>query len=146
MIFYLVPVYCLYALGVSYHAHIHAFTDMGSSNYETLLTGCAQQDSPFTMTLGTADYILMSWCKKEVTPLLLHWSYVFLALNHWYVYSTPSTDDYHSPQEEMTAWVLIMMDETMQWWKALSAFKHFVYCLSGCGVCCMGIRHKICIE
>ena len=25
----------------------------------------------------------MGWCKKDVTPLLMHWSYVFLALTHW---------------------------------------------------------------
>ena len=28
--------------------------------------------------------ILMGWCKKEVTPLLKHWSYIFLALTHRY--------------------------------------------------------------
>ena len=28
--------------------------------------------------------IYMGWCKKDVTPLLTHWSYVFLALTHWY--------------------------------------------------------------
>ena len=26
---------------------------------------------------------LMGWCKKNLTPLLMHWSYVFLALTHW---------------------------------------------------------------
>ena len=25
---------------------------------------------------------LMGYCKKDVTPLLTHWSYVFIALNH----------------------------------------------------------------
>ena len=29
-------------------------------------------------------YILMGSCKKDVTPLLMHWSYVSLALTHWY--------------------------------------------------------------
>ena len=29
-----------------------------------------------------SDYISMGWCKKDVTPLLTHWSYVFLALTH----------------------------------------------------------------
>ena len=28
--------------------------------------------------------ISMGWCKKDVTPLLTHWSYVFLALTHQY--------------------------------------------------------------
>ena len=29
-------------------------------------------------------HILMGQCKKDVTPLLMHWSYIFLALTHWY--------------------------------------------------------------
>ena len=29
-------------------------------------------------------HILMAWCKKDVAPLLTHWSYIFLALNHPY--------------------------------------------------------------
>ena len=28
----------------------------------------------------------MGLCKKDVTPLLTHWSYVYLALTHWYVF------------------------------------------------------------
>ena len=28
--------------------------------------------------------LLMGYCKKDVTPLLTHWSYVFLALTHRY--------------------------------------------------------------
>ena len=28
--------------------------------------------------------ISMGYCKKDVTPLLLHWSYIFLALTHRY--------------------------------------------------------------
>ena len=28
----------------------------------------------------------MGWCKKDVTPLLTHWSYVFLALTHRFVF------------------------------------------------------------
>ena len=31
-------------------------------------------------------YISMGWCKKDVTPLLMHWSYVFLVLTHWCIY------------------------------------------------------------
>ena len=30
--------------------------------------------------------ISMAWSKKDVTPLLTHWSYVFLALTHRYDY------------------------------------------------------------
>ena len=29
--------------------------------------------------------ISMGYCKKDITPLLTHWSYVFLALTHWFV-------------------------------------------------------------
>ena len=25
----------------------------------------------------------IGWCKKCITPLLMHWSYIFLALSHW---------------------------------------------------------------
>ena len=31
------------------------------------------------------DNISMGWCKKDVTSLLTHWSYVFLTLTHRYV-------------------------------------------------------------
>ena len=27
----------------------------------------------------------MGQCNKDITPLLTHWSYIFLALTHWYV-------------------------------------------------------------
>ena len=37
--------------------------------------------------------ISIGWCKKDVTPLLMHWSYVFLALTHWYM---------HYPQSVLT--------------------------------------------
>ena len=30
--------------------------------------------------------MLMGWCNKDVTPLLTHWSYVFLALTHRYIH------------------------------------------------------------
>ena len=29
-------------------------------------------------------HIYLGKCKEEVTPLLMHWSYIFLALTHWY--------------------------------------------------------------
>ena len=35
----------------------------------------------------TWPYISMGWCKKDVTILLKHWSYIFLALTHWYVHT-----------------------------------------------------------
>ena len=32
-------------------------------------------------------YLARGPCKKDVTPLLMHWSYVFLALTYWYAYA-----------------------------------------------------------
>ena len=32
----------------------------------------------------TPNSISMSWCKKDITPLLKQWSYVFRALTYWY--------------------------------------------------------------
>ena len=32
-------------------------------------------------------HISMALYKKEVTPLLMHWSCIFLALSHWYSYA-----------------------------------------------------------
>ena len=28
--------------------------------------------------------ISIAWCKRDVTPLLMHWSYVSFVLSHWY--------------------------------------------------------------
>ena len=35
--------------------------------------------------------ISMGWCKKDVTPSLVHWSYVFLALAHRFTLGTDSS-------------------------------------------------------
>ena len=46
-----------------------------------------QQKSDFGFPLVTdllLILILIGWCKKHVNPLLTHWSYVFLALTHWW--------------------------------------------------------------
>ena len=40
-----------------------------------------QKESPYFED-GNIQYNSMGECKKDVTPLLTHWSYVFLALNH----------------------------------------------------------------
>ena len=34
----------------------------------------------------------MGWCKKDITPLLMHWSYIFHALIHWDEHITSSFD------------------------------------------------------
>ena len=36
------------------------------------------------LTDWTLRCISIGLCNKDVTPLLMHWSYVFLALTHWY--------------------------------------------------------------
>ena len=33
------------------------------------------------------DISMMGYCKKDVTPVLYHWSYIFLALTHQYIHS-----------------------------------------------------------
>ena len=35
-------------------------------------------------------YNAMGYCKKDITPLLMHWSYFFLALTHWMPLMPPS--------------------------------------------------------
>ena len=40
--------------------------------------------SVFAVVRCVTDVISMGWCKKDVTPLLTHWIYVFLALTHRY--------------------------------------------------------------
>ena len=40
-------------------------------------------------------FISIGWCKKEVTPLLTHWSYVFLALTHRYMQSLSARPVYN---------------------------------------------------
>ena len=45
-----------------------------------VLTALSWLETPEVITWTTS----MGWCKKDVTPLLTHWSYVFLAINLWY--------------------------------------------------------------
>ena len=65
-----------------------AFTDCsGSSNrirshYGSCLRHKSQSLQPVTISMGS--------CKKYVTPVLMHWSYVFLALIHRNVTQMPS--------------------------------------------------------
>ena len=41
-----------------------------------------QMISIITMMVNYMYIISMGYCKKDITPLLSHWSYVFLALTH----------------------------------------------------------------
>ena len=41
-----------------------------------------EQTIQWPMIWDTMKIISMGYCKKDVTPLLTHWSYVFLALTH----------------------------------------------------------------
>ena len=45
---------------------------------------------------------LMGWCKIDVTPLLTHWSYVFLALTHQYIYYMSMANVGYKPNCELT--------------------------------------------
>ena len=45
----------------------------------------------FNQTLFMISTVIsMGYCKKDVTPLLTHWSYIFLAITHWFVKLVPS--------------------------------------------------------
>ena len=37
----------------------------------------------------------MGWCKKDITPLLTHWSYIFLALTHRNVHMKQNVEGYY---------------------------------------------------
>ena len=37
---------------------------------------------PLALSWGQIHHNSMGYCKKDVTPLLMHWSYVFLAITH----------------------------------------------------------------
>ena len=37
------------------------------------------------------DIISMVWCKRDVSPLLTHWTYVSLVLTHRYVFAIPNS-------------------------------------------------------
>ena len=52
-----------------------------------------------THRCNVATYKSMGWCKKDVTPLLTHWSYVFLALTHGIVKTTKKIILYRSKQK-----------------------------------------------
>ena len=39
---------------------------------------------PTSCSISVWENISMGLCKKDVTPLLMHWSYIFLALTHQY--------------------------------------------------------------
>ena len=39
----------------------------------------------------------MGECKKDVTPVLTHWSYLFFALTHWY--AVTSAEQNHQVRE-----------------------------------------------
>ena len=59
--------------------------------------------------------ILMGQCKKDVTPLLTHWSYVFLALTHWYGITTRSELQYGTRTPAITINIKIGPEQRDQW-------------------------------
>ena len=48
------------------------------------ISKCNLQNACHFLGGASICFISMGWYKKDVTPLLTHWSYVFLALTHWY--------------------------------------------------------------
>ena len=53
--------------------------------YVNSMSKCDGDDSINNFAITCIVYpISMGWCKKDVTPLLTHWSYIFLAPTHRY--------------------------------------------------------------
>ena len=47
----------------------------------------------FVYLMAAMHYISLVWCKKGVTPDRLQWSYIFVALTHWYVLCNRTLED-----------------------------------------------------
>ena len=64
----------------------------------TMIASMIASNTADSVVYTTDQYnmILMAQCKKDVTPLLTHWSYIFLALTHhhdiWYCMITTQTE------------------------------------------------------
>ena len=64
-----------------YHANVWQ-VNIGLGN-DLVPSGIKQFPEP--ILTKSYDTMSMDQCKKDVTPLLTHWSYVFLTLTHRYV-------------------------------------------------------------
>ena len=63
----------------------------------------------------------MRWCKKDITPLLTHWSYVFLPLTHLHNLSTNIPPNKHTTWLFITQlpWYCAKQSVDMQQWEIL---------------------------
>ena len=61
----------------------------------------------------------MGWCKKDVTPVLMHWSYNFLALTHQYrPFGKDSTFSLTSSQpEDLVIFSLYIFMSSVPYWR-----------------------------
>ena len=53
-----------------------------SGGNASLLTGTEWAGN--SSEVSRQGFISMGYYKKDVTPLLMYWSHVFLAITHWY--------------------------------------------------------------
>ena len=58
---------------------------------------------------------LMGQCKKDVTPLPTHWSYVFLALTHRLDYASLQHGEGSNQRQDLTRWKSFAGDFTTAW-------------------------------
>ena len=73
--------------------------------------------------------ISMGWCKKDVTPLLTHWSYVFLAQTHRSYPMTTLFTDASVLCVAMMIQVLILNDDCMSQQKKYLLNSHLIWSL-----------------
>ena len=64
--------------------HCNHYNHYGDNLVFIGCTGCWPGTDIELCTNAQVKSILMGYCKKDVTPLLTHWSYVFLTLTHRY--------------------------------------------------------------
>ena len=72
-----------------------------------------------SLVLVKVKNISMGYCKKDVTPLLMHWSYIFLVLSHQYVdvleFESHWTDTNSIQNFSNTAFSNINIPEVLGW-------------------------------
>ena len=72
------------------------------------------------------EYISKCWCKKDVIPLLTHWSYVFLALSHQYaVQMCKQKGRNEEPNMQQFQIVLILVDDHVFGFQILDCFSTY---------------------
>ena len=75
-------------------------------------------------TEGTFKIIRsMGYCKKDVTPVLMHWSNIFLALTHGdaELMFAPAQNSQHSRSGSISPWLSLVVIHQMETWARLAA-------------------------